>query len=198
MGDTNQRFQALFYGTSLIEIYTILSPLLPHLTEILHATGPPAHVTTATTTNVRITTTFLVATTMQLSAALLRLACYRTLGRVFTYELAVRKEHRLVTTGPYAVVRHPSYTALFIHFPAALLSQLGPGSWWYECTGSWRETGVAGAIVLPAFWVATLPIWYTFFLTRASREDEVMRKEFGAKWDEWTRRTPYKYVPYVW
>ncbi|KAG2126910.1 hypothetical protein DEU56DRAFT_959007, partial [Suillus clintonianus] len=46
----------------------------------------------------------------------IRLWCFRTLGRFFTFELGVRKGHKLVTTGPYAVVRHQSYAG------AALLS----------------------------------------------------------------------------
>ncbi|KAF9644887.1 hypothetical protein BDM02DRAFT_829359, partial [Thelephora ganbajun] len=42
----------------------------------------------------------------------LRLFSFRTLGRHFTYQLAILPSHKLVTTGPYAYIRHPSYVAL--------------------------------------------------------------------------------------
>ena len=37
--------------------------------------------------------------------ATLRLSCYRTLGKLFTYEVVVQKKHMLVTSGPYSIVR---------------------------------------------------------------------------------------------
>ncbi|SPO38694.1 uncharacterized protein PSFLO_04173 [Pseudozyma flocculosa] len=49
----------------------------------------------------------------------LRLRCYRELGRFFTFAIGIRKEHKVIQTGPYRYVRHPSYTALSI----LLLSQ---------------------------------------------------------------------------
>lgn len=47
-----------------------------------------------------------------LAGAAGRLWCYRTLGRLFTFDLAIRPRHALVTSGPYRYARHPSYTAL--------------------------------------------------------------------------------------
>lgn len=38
---------------------------------------------------------------------------HETLGDNFSPFLHVRKNHELITSGPYAVVRHPMYTALF-------------------------------------------------------------------------------------
>lgn len=37
---------------------------------------------------------------------------HRTLGRQYSAELAIQKDHTLVTSGPYARTRHPMYTAL--------------------------------------------------------------------------------------
>ena len=36
------------------------------------------------------------------------------LGHMFTFEVGIRKDHRLVQTGPYAILRHPSYTGLLV------------------------------------------------------------------------------------
>jgi protein-S-isoprenylcysteine O-methyltransferase Ste14 len=35
------------------------------------------------------------------------------LGKEWSPQLQLREEHRLVTAGPYAVIRHPIYTAMF-------------------------------------------------------------------------------------
>jgi protein-S-isoprenylcysteine O-methyltransferase Ste14 len=46
-----------------------------------------------------------------LAGSLLRRACFRELGRFFTGVVTIQPEHRLVDTGPYRWVRHPSYSA---------------------------------------------------------------------------------------
>lgn len=190
----DQRLQVIVYGLSVIEIYTILQPIIPlfaRLQELLRS--GEVYIPAYEISDIRITPAFFVAICLLALSALLRLACYRELGRAFTYELAIRKEHRLVTTGPYAVVRHPSYTALLLHFPLAMLSQAGPGSWWYE-SGGW---GTAVGKVAGAFWAVFSACFCIFFLQRASNEDKIMRKEFGNVWDEWARHTPYKFIPYI-
>ena len=37
-----------------------------------------------------------------------------TLGRYFTFDVAVRSTQSVVQSGPYRIVRHPSYTAILI------------------------------------------------------------------------------------
>ena len=39
-----------------------------------------------------------------------------TLGRLFTVDVAIQPDHRLVQTGLYRLVRHPSYSGLLIAF----------------------------------------------------------------------------------
>ena len=46
--------------------------------------------------------------------ALLRWWSIFTLGRYFTFEVAVRSTQSVVQSGPYRFVRHPSYTAILI------------------------------------------------------------------------------------
>ncbi|CAJ0838843.1 2314_t:CDS:2 [Entrophospora sp. SA101] len=40
--------------------------------------------------------------------ALLRLWCYRSLDEFFTFDIKVQKDHKLITTGPYSLLIHPS------------------------------------------------------------------------------------------
>lgn len=50
-----------------------------------------------------------------------RLWCFNTLGRFFTFEVTIRNDHRLVDSGPYSVLIHPSYTGQFIGISGHLL-----------------------------------------------------------------------------
>lgn len=51
---------------------------------------------------------------MTISGAYLRVLCYKSLGSLFTFEMSIRDDHRLVKDGPYQVVRHPSYLGLLL------------------------------------------------------------------------------------
>src|SRR5437773_11448726 len=39
-----------------------------------------------------------------------------TLGRFFTVDVAIEKDHELVERGPFRWVRHPSYTGVMVAF----------------------------------------------------------------------------------
>ena len=34
-------------------------------------------------------------------------------------------------------------------------------------------------------------------VVRAEVEDQVLRKEFGNEWEEWARKVPYSFIPYL-
>jgi protein-S-isoprenylcysteine O-methyltransferase Ste14 len=53
---------------------------------------------------------------------LLRWWAIHSLGSFFTVNIAVHQGHRLITAGPYAIIRHPSYTGLFIELFALALT----------------------------------------------------------------------------
>ena len=44
------------------------------------------------------------------------------LGRFFTVDIALANDHRVIATGPYRVVRHPSYTGLLMMYVGWTLS----------------------------------------------------------------------------
>ncbi|KAJ8480995.1 hypothetical protein ONZ51_g6289 [Trametes cubensis] len=123
----------------LCEVLTILAVCFPnpastYALSILDRGNP----TGRAALHIRISPTFLIGCMFAMSGGLLRLACYRTLGRFFTYEITIRQDHRLVTSGPYSIVRHPSYLAIILIVVGNLLCFLGPGSWLRE-SGILRE-----------------------------------------------------------
>ncbi|KAI0077626.1 hypothetical protein K474DRAFT_1595686 [Panus rudis PR-1116 ss-1] len=140
---------------------------------------------------IRVTPTFLVGSALLITGSLIRIACYRTLGRQFTFSLSLQKEHKLITNGPYSIVRHPSYLGTAIYNVGHILVQMGSGSWWRESgigsTTIGRVLGL-GRVGFSAFIV--LMLWM-----RIPSEDLVMKNEFGEHWEAWTKKTPYKLVP---
>jgi protein-S-isoprenylcysteine O-methyltransferase len=88
------------------------------------------------------------------------------LGRFFTVNVAIAADHRLIDTGPYRFVRHPSYTgALMAFFGLAL------------CLANWLSLLVA---VLPIFLV---------FLWRMHVEEDALLHAFGDRYRDYMKRT---------
>ncbi|KAH9029502.1 hypothetical protein EDB85DRAFT_1867174, partial [Lactarius pseudohatsudake] len=133
--------------------------------------------------------TFVLGCLSTAASGALRLACYKTLGSLFTFELTLREDHRLVTSGPYAFVRHPSYSGVVLGVVGTLLVHFGPGSWWAR-TG-WMGTFAGQVYAL--CWQYVL----SSILCRTPTEDSFLRKQFGAEWDAWAARVQYRVIPYV-
>ncbi|OBZ76762.1 hypothetical protein A0H81_03201 [Grifola frondosa] len=119
----------------------------------------------ASATGGRITPAFLAGWGLVATGTLIRIACYRYLGRFFTFKLAVRDQHRLITSGPLVV--------------EGVRGSLGfcPGK---AFTAVW--IGVLGAMPITA-------------VLRTGVEDKVLRDEFKTEWDVWAKNTPYKLIP---
>ncbi|KAI0071611.1 hypothetical protein K474DRAFT_587040 [Panus rudis PR-1116 ss-1] len=141
--------------------------------------------------NIRVTPAFLVGCSLSIAGGILRLICYRALGRQFTFELSLRKDDKLITSGPYAYVRHPSYTGAFACIIGYVVWLLSSGSWFAEC-GMWQTTGgrayALTSIVVVVFFLTTV-------LKRIEKEDRVLRDTYGAQWDAWAKKTPYRVLP---
>ncbi|TFY77545.1 hypothetical protein EWM64_g6467 [Hericium alpestre] len=162
--------KALYWILSLCEVTIICiqsNPSLPYTPHIFAALVHPS--TSSSSHSPTITAPFMAGWALITSAAVLRLVCYRTLGRFFTFELSLRDKHKLVTGGPYAWVRHPSYTGGVLTFAGYLVCVWGPGSWLHECG-----------------WLSTV-----------RKEDEFLRQEFGVQWDDWVQRVCYRLVPRI-
>lgn len=89
-----------------------------------------------------------------------------SLGRMFSPQLGVQEGHRLVTTGPYGVVRHPIYlgTIDFMIGTALYLNDV--------------------ALLVAAF---LFVIWFT---AQIRIEERFFATHFGSEWLEYQARTP--------
>ena len=123
----------------------------------------------------------------------MRVVCHRALGRFFTWPVAVRENHALVTRGPYAVVRHPGYAAWVAMMGGNALLLLSRGSLFRE-SGLDRTLGGCVAVYGTLGYVVLVG-WH--LLSRMEKEDTVLRGEFGEQWDQWAQRTPYRLIPWV-
>ncbi|KJA26489.1 hypothetical protein HYPSUDRAFT_52401 [Hypholoma sublateritium FD-334 SS-4] len=128
-----------------------------------------------------------------LGGGIIRWLCYRELGKQFTFHVAILKNHELITTGPYSIVRHPSYTGGSMIFLGSLL--------WHGSSGAWlRESKICETKLSLLVLVPVSVLYYfvvTLVVSRTKREDELLRKEFGRKWDAWAKSVPYRLIPGV-
>jgi protein-S-isoprenylcysteine O-methyltransferase len=117
---------------------------------------------------------FYTAVALFWTGLLVRFWSVLTLGRYFRTSVIVQDDHRLVTTGPYRLLRNPSYSG-------ALL----------EVTGLGLMTG--NAISLLAV-VSGAILGYAW---RIRAEELALRERFGPAWDDYRRRT-WALIPLLW
>ncbi|PSR70837.1 hypothetical protein PHLCEN_2v13278 [Hermanssonia centrifuga] len=186
------------YADSAVEIATILSAIYPAATKACASVIPllPVRFFAAAANvgqNIHITLPFTVGWLLIVGGAAIRVTCYRYLGRHFTFELALRKEHKLITSGPYSVVRHPSYTGSIMFALGRLLCMFDEGSLWIQC-GIFQSI-LGKAIGSTAVFLAVFAIFS--FIGRTRAEDDMLKREFGQQWVVWADRTPYRLIPYL-
>ncbi len=97
---------------------------------------------------------------------------HRDLGQNWSVSLDLRESHTLVTTGVYALVRHPMYTGFWL---MALAQVLLLPNW------------IAGPAGLVGFGI--------LYFGRVQREEEMMITAFGDEYRAYMRRTA-RVVPY--
>ncbi|EIE24054.1 hypothetical protein COCSUDRAFT_41369 [Coccomyxa subellipsoidea C-169] len=100
-----------------------------------------------------------------------------TLDRHFTFEVGILKGHKLVQSGPYAVIRHPGYTGGIVAF-FGTFSFLGlqPFSLWW-----WLVLALPSTI---------------FMVLRISNEEETLHQHFGKEWEQHCKRTWRLFPPF--
>jgi protein-S-isoprenylcysteine O-methyltransferase Ste14 len=108
-----------------------------------------------------------VALVAGLSAVWMMLAAIQVLGRQWSLTARVLEGHKLITGGPYALVRHPIYTALLSMIVATGLAQ--------------------------SHWLALVPaitVYLAGTLIRIRSEERLLRETFGAEYEAFARRVP--------
>jgi protein-S-isoprenylcysteine O-methyltransferase Ste14 len=96
-----------------------------------------------------------------------------TLGRFFTVDVTIEKDHELVERGPFRLVRHPSYTGVLLAFVGFALTLC-----------NWA-----------ALLVILVPI-FAAFIRRMNVEEEALSKALGSRYADYMKRTK-RLVPFV-
>ena len=116
-----------------------------------------------------------------IAGALLRTWCFRTLGKMFTFQVKVQDKHELVTSGPYSYVRsvyvklipsakpnvlliftyrHPSYTGQIMIYVGLFIWQATSGSYFRTISGIWDYPAGKAVIGLAAFFHLALSMLF--------------------------------------
>jgi protein-S-isoprenylcysteine O-methyltransferase Ste14 len=92
-----------------------------------------------------------------------------TLGRQYFVSSSLGAQlfagHRLITSGPYALVRHPMYLGIIL-------------------------TGIGGLLLYRTWTFALILLTGLGTILRARREEVVLAAEFGEEWREYCQKTP--------
>jgi protein-S-isoprenylcysteine O-methyltransferase Ste14 len=97
---------------------------------------------------------------------------HASLGTSFSATINIKKDHRLVTTGPYKYMRHPMYVAYFTLFISA-----------FFISGSWA-IGLSG--------ICIISILMTF---RLKKEEELLIKKFKRRYLDYADST-HRFFPW--
>jgi protein-S-isoprenylcysteine O-methyltransferase Ste14 len=100
-------------------------------------------------------------------SVMLQIAAFKALGKQWAIAARVVEEHKLITTGPYGMVRNPLYTGMFARL---LATGIAVSAWWAL---------LAGMVI---FWVGTV--------VRIRAEEAVLRESFGEEFNEYARKVP--------
>jgi protein-S-isoprenylcysteine O-methyltransferase Ste14 len=85
------------------------------------------------------------------------------LGRNWGMPMSLKQDAELVTSGPYAHVRHPIYTGLTV--------------------------AMIGTTLVQILWIVPLVLFFIYFLWSAKTEEKIMLNEFREKYADYMRRT---------
>jgi protein-S-isoprenylcysteine O-methyltransferase Ste14 len=116
---------------------------------------------------------FAVGLSTLILGSLLRRYCFRTLGQYFTGDVRARSDQPVIRTGPYRLVRHPSYTAGIMMFVGIGLA-----------LGSWFSF-----VLLTIAAIAT-------YAYRVTIEERALLNTIGESYRDYMRETK-RFVPHI-
>ncbi len=97
----------------------------------------------------------------------------KKLGKNYAQEIAIHKNHNLVTTGIYKSIRHPQYIS-------QVLSDLGAG------------IALLGFVIVPVVIVIELPL----FIMRAAREEALLENHFKEEYKNYKKKSGF-IIPFI-
>jgi protein-S-isoprenylcysteine O-methyltransferase Ste14 len=107
-----------------------------------------------------------VALAILITGFVLRLTAILSLGKAFSVNVAIRSEQRVMKTGLYAWIRHPSYTGMLLMFFAVGFAER-----------NWISLGIM--LIIPT----------AALLYRIHVEEIVLREHFGDEYVDYSRET---------
>lgn len=115
----------------------------------------------------------IISGTLAIASVWLGLSAVKTLGKQWNIKAQIIEGHELITTGPYKIVRHPIYSALF-----GLLIVTG-----YSITQLW-----AFIIAIVLYFIGTI------FRTRV--EEQLLIQHFGDQYEKYKKKVP-ALIPFI-
>ncbi|PPR01157.1 hypothetical protein CVT24_006124 [Panaeolus cyanescens] len=185
------RYQYIQLVLGLAEISLIITKTYPssHFATLarslfLFQSGDPS--------KMRLSTTQTIGGILITIGGLLRVWAMHTLGKLFSFQVGIQDEHKLVTKGPYRIVRHPSYMGMQLTHVGYLMWHLTRGSWVRE---SGVMTGAVGKTVVGLYVIFVVSAAYIITIGRMRQEDRMMQQQFGKAWEQWAARVRYRVMP---
>ena len=192
-------------------VSTIILPV------IIHSFSPirPQAFSSSTTNSLTLVSgpnrTFLLSAAAVVAGAAIRGTCFRAMKKLYTFSHTTLSEHTLVKSGPYAIVRHPAYVGTvlvrsgmvcLLFSTGSLADTLGVNSLVTVPLLPWESESPAGIFSSALRISLGLYAGYSIFeqiwlLSRSRREDETLRRKFGAEWEEYRKKVPYRFIPFV-
>jgi len=105
-----------------------------------------------------------IATALTAAGLLLAVWARRCLGRNWSAILAIKEGHQLITTGPYAMARHPIYAGLLLAVAGSAMA-----------IGEWRALLAAGVALVA-------------FVHKLRLEERWMHEQFGEEYRAYCQR----------
>ncbi|KAI0648787.1 hypothetical protein C8Q79DRAFT_903887 [Trametes meyenii] len=136
---------------------------------------------------------FLVGAACVWAGAILRLWCFRTLGRHFTFEVVVADDQRLVISGPYAFVRHPSYTGMILLLAGVYMMEFGADGYMVRC----GITAASPVGSLAYSWMVASVFVVLSLYHRCKVEDVELHSHFKDVWSRYRDSVPYRLIPLI-
>lgn len=103
----------------------------------------------------------------------LQVYAFKGLGKYYSQDVLIYKEHKLVNESMYKIIRHPQYLS-------QLLSDLGVG------------LALMSYLVLPLILLVEIPL----FILRAKFEEKLLLKHFPEEYSEYKKKSGF-FVPFI-